>query len=188
MTRHKINIQKPIPVSYKHKHVCEFLFVLKWRALFHNFTNTFSQGNDGVRVNSVQVPKSDLMASNGVIHISKSLLYPEGVEYNTPCYIIVNTIAFKNKQGLQQLSILDGFHLKTFFILLLFFFYRCSCWKPGIPLTAQKVHQVHPDQGTDIYAIKIKTCMHPYMEISCTAIAIYEVRNKTFQACAVIGK
>ncbi|XP_017346349.1 periostin, osteoblast specific factor b isoform X1 [Ictalurus punctatus] len=36
-------------------------------------------GNDGVRVNSVQVPKSDLMASNGVIHISKSLLYPEDV-------------------------------------------------------------------------------------------------------------
>ncbi|TSK49675.1 Periostin [Bagarius yarrelli] len=36
-------------------------------------------GNDGMKVNSVQIPKSDLMASNGVVHIIKNLLYPEDV-------------------------------------------------------------------------------------------------------------
>ncbi|KAG7321633.1 hypothetical protein KOW79_014491 [Hemibagrus wyckioides] len=36
-------------------------------------------GNDGMKVNSVQIPKSDLMASNGVIHVTTSLLYPEDV-------------------------------------------------------------------------------------------------------------
>ncbi|KAI5624983.1 periostin isoform X1 [Silurus asotus] len=33
-------------------------------------------GADGMRVDSVQIPESDLMASNGVIHVTKSLLYP----------------------------------------------------------------------------------------------------------------
>ncbi|KAK3561053.1 hypothetical protein QTP86_026384 [Hemibagrus guttatus] len=36
-------------------------------------------GNDGMKVNSVKILKNDLMASNGVIHITQSLLYPEDV-------------------------------------------------------------------------------------------------------------
>ncbi|KAK2831704.1 hypothetical protein Q7C36_016790 [Tachysurus vachellii] len=36
-------------------------------------------GKDGMKVNSVQVLDSDLMALNGVIHVTKSLLYPEDV-------------------------------------------------------------------------------------------------------------
>ncbi|KAF7700332.1 periostin, osteoblast specific factor b isoform X1 [Silurus meridionalis] len=36
-------------------------------------------GADGMRVDSVQIPESDLMASNGVIHVTKSLLYPADV-------------------------------------------------------------------------------------------------------------
>ncbi|KAB5550617.1 hypothetical protein PHYPO_G00055830 [Pangasianodon hypophthalmus] len=36
-------------------------------------------GNNGMQVNTVQVPKSDFMASNGVIHVTKSLLYPEDI-------------------------------------------------------------------------------------------------------------
>ncbi|KAM9469360.1 periostin, osteoblast specific factor b [Clarias gariepinus] len=34
---------------------------------------------DGMKVNSVQIPSADLMASNGVIHVTKSLLFPEDV-------------------------------------------------------------------------------------------------------------
>ncbi|KAF5900392.1 periostin-like isoform X2, partial [Clarias magur] len=34
---------------------------------------------DGMKVNSVQIPSADLMASNGVIHFTKSLLFPEDV-------------------------------------------------------------------------------------------------------------
>ncbi|XP_027016429.1 periostin, osteoblast specific factor b isoform X2 [Tachysurus fulvidraco] len=36
-------------------------------------------GKDGMKVNSVQVLDSDLMALNGVIHVTNSLLYPEDV-------------------------------------------------------------------------------------------------------------
>lgn len=50
-----------------------------------------------MQVNGVQVSSSDLMASNGVIHVTKSLLFPEGVEYTTPYYIILNIVAFRNK-------------------------------------------------------------------------------------------
>ncbi|XP_060753706.1 periostin, osteoblast specific factor b isoform X2 [Neoarius graeffei] len=39
----------------------------------------FLFGKDGLHVNSVLIPKSDLMATNGVIHITNSLLYPEDV-------------------------------------------------------------------------------------------------------------
>lgn len=36
------------------------------------------QENDSVKVNSVQVPEADIMATNGVIHFVNQLLYPEG--------------------------------------------------------------------------------------------------------------
>ncbi|KAG9264629.1 periostin-like isoform X3 [Astyanax mexicanus] len=35
--------------------------------------------NDSMQVNSVKVPESDLMATNGVIHFVKNLLYPEDI-------------------------------------------------------------------------------------------------------------
>lgn len=46
-----------------------------------------------MQVNAVQLPKSDLMASNGVIHVTKSLLYPEGVACNNLCYVILLLIS-----------------------------------------------------------------------------------------------
>ncbi|XP_062872312.1 periostin, osteoblast specific factor b [Trichomycterus rosablanca] len=60
--------------------------------------------NDGMKVNSVQVPKSDLMASNGVIHIVKNLLYPEDIpvgsqELLTLLKRIIKYIEIKFKSG-----------------------------------------------------------------------------------------
>lgn len=37
-----------------------------------------SQVNNTIQVNSVDVPTSDLMATNGVIHVVKNVLYPPG--------------------------------------------------------------------------------------------------------------
>lgn len=36
------------------------------------------QVNNSIHVNSVDVPDSDLMATNGVIHVVKNVLYPAG--------------------------------------------------------------------------------------------------------------
>lgn len=41
----------------------------------------FSQVNSSIHVNSVGVPDNDLMATNGVIHVVKNVLYPAG-EHN----------------------------------------------------------------------------------------------------------
>lgn len=37
------------------------------------------QANNSINVNSVNVKDTDLMASNGVIHVVKNLLYPAGM-------------------------------------------------------------------------------------------------------------
>lgn len=34
-----------------------------------------------MQVNTVKVPESDLMATNGVVHFVRTLLYPEGGNY-----------------------------------------------------------------------------------------------------------
>lgn len=36
------------------------------------------QVNNSIHVNNVDVPDSDLMATNGVIHVVKNVLYPAG--------------------------------------------------------------------------------------------------------------
>lgn len=41
--------------------------------------NLLSQANNTVQVNSVQVPESDIMATNGVIHFVNQVLYPGGI-------------------------------------------------------------------------------------------------------------
>lgn len=41
-------------------------------------TSGLSQVNNTIQVNSVDVPTSDLMATNGVIHVVKNVLYPPG--------------------------------------------------------------------------------------------------------------
>lgn len=46
----------------------------------------FSQVNSSIHVNSVGVPDNDLMATNGVIHVVKNVLYPAGehnIHYHT---------------------------------------------------------------------------------------------------------
>lgn len=47
----------------------------------HNKIFVFSvfQVNNSINVNSVTVPDSDLMATNGVIHVVNNLLYPPGL-------------------------------------------------------------------------------------------------------------
>lgn len=52
------------------QHFVVFLSVTVW--------NGCPQANDTVKVNSVQVPEADMMATNGVIHFVNKLLYPEG--------------------------------------------------------------------------------------------------------------
>ena len=44
----------------------------------HSVFLCFSQVNNSIHVNSVGVPTSDLMATNGVVHIVKNVLYPGG--------------------------------------------------------------------------------------------------------------
>lgn len=55
------------------------------------------QVNNDIHVNSVDVPDSDLMATNGVIHVVKNVLYPAGekcmqffstIYYICPCVIL----------------------------------------------------------------------------------------------------
>lgn len=41
------------------------------------------QVNNSIHVNSMDVPKSDLMATNGVIHVVNNLLYPAGWHFTT---------------------------------------------------------------------------------------------------------
>uniref|UniRef100_A0A8C2FJK0 Periostin, osteoblast specific factor b n=1 Tax=Cyprinus carpio TaxID=7962 RepID=A0A8C2FJK0_CYPCA len=45
---------------------------------FSRHTTSRITANEGMQVNTVKVPDSDLMATNGVIHVVRTLLYPEG--------------------------------------------------------------------------------------------------------------
>uniref|UniRef100_I3JDQ3 Periostin, osteoblast specific factor b n=1 Tax=Oreochromis niloticus TaxID=8128 RepID=I3JDQ3_ORENI len=53
------------------------------------------KANNTVKVNSVQVPEADMMATNGVVHFVNKLLYPEGktfiqfLSYKSPQYLIM---------------------------------------------------------------------------------------------------
>ncbi|MCJ8740351.1 hypothetical protein PDJAM_G00057940 [Pangasius djambal] len=67
-------------------------------------------GNNGMQVNTVQVPKSDFMASNGVIHVTKSLLYPEDVpvgsqEFLTLLRRFIKYIQIKYSSGYKSQEI-----------------------------------------------------------------------------------
>lgn len=44
------------------------------------------QVNNSIHVNSVDVPDSDLMATNGVIHVVKNVLYPPGKILELVCF------------------------------------------------------------------------------------------------------
>lgn len=39
----------------------------------------FIQVDNSMQVNSVKVPEADIMATNGVVHFVKTLLYPKGI-------------------------------------------------------------------------------------------------------------
>lgn len=49
-------------------------------AYYRNYGNRFlyDQVNNSIHVNSIDVPDNDIMASNGVVHVVKTLLYPGG--------------------------------------------------------------------------------------------------------------
>lgn len=55
---------------HSHPTLCGFLVC--------NCVNGCPQANNTVKVNSVQVPEADMMATNGVVHFVNKLLYPEG--------------------------------------------------------------------------------------------------------------
>lgn len=42
------------------------------------FCFCFPQANNTMQVNSVPIPESDMMATNGVIHFVNNILYPGG--------------------------------------------------------------------------------------------------------------
>lgn len=42
------------------------------------FVNNILQVNNSIFVNTVDIPESDLMATNGAIHVVKNILYPGG--------------------------------------------------------------------------------------------------------------
>lgn len=46
--------------------------------LVSNCLNCLLQANNSLLVNTVQVPESDIMATNGVIHYINQVLYPGG--------------------------------------------------------------------------------------------------------------
>ena len=47
---------------------------------YHDNSHLFLSGqvNSSIHVNSIDVPDNDIMASNGVVHVVKTLLYPGG--------------------------------------------------------------------------------------------------------------
>lgn len=59
------------------KAVVDVAYKIRMCLLIH-WKICFSQVNNSIHVNSVDVPKSDLMAKNGVIHVVKNVLYPAG--------------------------------------------------------------------------------------------------------------
>lgn len=55
------------------------LSICKKSTYWNNYFNIFFlQVNNSIHVNSVDVPDSDIMATNGVIHVVKNVLYPAG--------------------------------------------------------------------------------------------------------------
>uniref|UniRef100_A0A672MN61 Periostin-like n=1 Tax=Sinocyclocheilus grahami TaxID=75366 RepID=A0A672MN61_SINGR len=49
--------------------------------LLKTLQGSILKANESMQVNTVKVPDSDLMATNGVIHFVRTLLYPEGEDY-----------------------------------------------------------------------------------------------------------
>uniref|UniRef100_A0AAX7SNF4 Periostin n=1 Tax=Astatotilapia calliptera TaxID=8154 RepID=A0AAX7SNF4_ASTCA len=58
--------------------------------------------NNTVKVNSVQVPEADMMATNGVIHFVNKLLYPEGKTF-------IQLLSYKSLISYIQFKYISGF-------------------------------------------------------------------------------
>lgn len=51
-----------------------------------------------MQVNTIKVPESDLMATNGVVHFVRTLLYPEGEDHSITQPYKSSTVIFCSKQ------------------------------------------------------------------------------------------
>lgn len=101
----------------------------------------FLQVNNSIHVNSVDVPDSDLMATNGVIHVVKNILYPAG-EKTLSYYTFILLCA-----------VCTGMH---YALLMMYITYRPSCGPPGPPGPPEETDQVHPDKGKG----RLRVCIH----------------------------
>uniref|UniRef100_A0A673HYA9 Periostin, osteoblast specific factor a n=1 Tax=Sinocyclocheilus rhinocerous TaxID=307959 RepID=A0A673HYA9_9TELE len=55
------------------KKIIKLIYVIFYKIIYFCYT----QVNNSIHVNSVEVPDFDLMASNGVVHVVKTILYPQ---------------------------------------------------------------------------------------------------------------
>uniref|UniRef100_A0A8C2FI19 Periostin, osteoblast specific factor b n=1 Tax=Cyprinus carpio TaxID=7962 RepID=A0A8C2FI19_CYPCA len=62
------------------------------------------KANEGMQVNTVKVPDSDLMATNGVIHVVRTLLYPEGDPSDIYKYVYKKKMFFMSMQSVSVFS------------------------------------------------------------------------------------
>lgn len=82
-----------------------------------------------MHVNSLQIPESDIMGTNGVIHFVNHILYPGGKFFFL--YVIINLLPLQVQK--PKPTTLSS---------------RYPCWKPESPQAAEKADHQHTNQGT----------------------------------------
>lgn len=75
----KLRIFPLIILSHCLKEKIRFIHCIN--SLACNYFNCLPQANNSMKVNSVEVPESDIMATNGVVHFVNQLLYPGGITF-----------------------------------------------------------------------------------------------------------
>uniref|UniRef100_A0A673HYB7 Periostin, osteoblast specific factor a n=1 Tax=Sinocyclocheilus rhinocerous TaxID=307959 RepID=A0A673HYB7_9TELE len=68
------------------KKIIKLIYVIFYKIIYFCYT----QVNNSIHVNSVEVPDFDLMASNGVVHVVKTILYPQGILLTLKSISLIN--------------------------------------------------------------------------------------------------
>lgn len=93
--------------------------------MLYDCFNYLPQANNTVKVNSVQIPDSDVMATNGVIHFVDQVLYPGGMTFILFPPFKTSAKACKSLNVANALSC------------------RYPCGEPGSPCGTEQAHHLH---------------------------------------------
>ncbi|KAM9318838.1 periostin, osteoblast specific factor b isoform 1-T1 [Pholidichthys leucotaenia] len=102
-------------------------------------------GNSTIQVNSVQVPESDVMATNGVIHFVNQVLYPEDIPVGSQDFLSL----LRRLIRYMQIKFIPGFRYQEIPLTFLSSQYSVSSGTTNIGLEGADLSEIEWDANID---------------------------------------